>query len=593
MKPRRPSPGLASAARWSVACLALAYAGACLATPSPRPNQDDMLGGADDGPSSDAPLDGSGPTDDTRDEEGNGSAAMDPDGTGASNDGGAGTNTGGGGPTHNGDAMPDDGSAGMDGGGATTQDAGNATPDDVSADMDAGGEMQDATDGMPDDGSEEDAGGEMQDATNGTPDAGGEDSDAGDSEQDAGAEHQPARSSRQLAVNNTHSCVITSAGNVACWGVNRQKQLGPADLGGSDRSSEPVPIELESGELLSNVTHISAGLDFTCAVSNGVPHCWGEASFGRLGRPSEDLASPNPYPRPVMRDDGQGDYVPLSEVTEIASGKYHSCAISQETVPATLYCWGYNVSGQLGDNTKVHRAYAVPASKAADGTTAIHPKQVTAGSSHTCISRTVDHQVMCWGRNYEGQLGEGLAHSGSVAGPGTLVDFGTEEVVSIAAADDNTCVVLSSGVARCWGANAAGESSVGEPLEPDTSAVVLVPTTVQKQVAPGSYSDLTDVRTVSGGWTHTCFVTQADELYCAGNPTSARFGTPGSDPIRGAVLVADDVEMASLGNVHSCYTVAVPPSPSGTVVKCVGANFSQVGEVPSGAEGTFTTAYSD
>jgi alpha-tubulin suppressor-like RCC1 family protein len=131
-----------------------------------------------------------------------------------------------------------------------------------------------------------------------------------------------------------HTCAVTTAGGVVCWGSDERGQLGN---GFSDRGSPAAVVGLSS-----RVTAVSAGWESTCAVTaSGSVLCWGANSAGQLGDGStNDRGAPNPV-------------VGLSSgISDVAMGSLHACAV---TAQGGVMCWGENDHGQLGDGTTTRR----------------------------------------------------------------------------------------------------------------------------------------------------------------------------------------------------------------------------------------------
>ena len=186
--------------------------------------------------------------------------------------------------------------------------------------------------------------------------------------------------------------------------------------------------------------NVGAGLDHTCALtSSGGVKCWGWNTYGQLG----DSATTERL-TPV-------DVSGLAGVTSLATGRLFNCAL---TSGGGVKCWGYNYYGQLGDGTTTDRPTPVDVSGLTSGVAAI-----SVGRSHACAV-TTDGGVKCWGRNLEGQLGDN-----TTTDRWTPVDVSglTSGVASVAPAGYHTCAVTTTGGAKCWGHNSAGQLGDGYP----------------------------------------------------------------------------------------------------------------------------------
>ena len=139
---------------------------------------------------------------------------------------------------------------------------------------------------------------------------------------------------------------------------------------------------------LSGVVAISAGWQHTCAVlGTGTIQCWGQGQFGQLGNGSTANSA-----IPV---DVAGV---TSSVSAITTGGNLTCALRANS---GVTCWGIDLTGQLAGGATFDRAAPVDVAGLASGVTTI-----VAGYYHVCVM-TRDGEVMCWGGNDTGQLGNG------------------------------------------------------------------------------------------------------------------------------------------------------------------------------------------
>jgi putative cell wall-binding protein/alpha-tubulin suppressor-like RCC1 family protein len=141
-----------------------------------------------------------------------------------------------------------------------------------------------------------------------------------------------------------------------------------------------------------------------------------------------------------------------NDVTQVAAHDDHACALRQGTV----YCWGYNVAGQLGDGTTTLRSSPVKVTVSAvqPGFTNTAVTLVATGYRHTCA---VEHGTLyCWGSNGEGRVGTGSFQPGAVSRPTRVSTSATpgfdNTAVTHVGLGDHSCAV-ERGVVYCWGDN--------------------------------------------------------------------------------------------------------------------------------------------
>lgn len=233
----------------------------------------------------------------------------------------------------------------------------------------------------------------------------------------------------QLAAGDGHNCALIDTGAVRCWGDGWHGQLGH---GGNAPRLRPQ----ENVVGVPNAIQITAGSNHTCAVtSTGEAKCWGFSRNGECG--TGKLGS----------DQFNADFVKdLGAVTHIAAGGRHTCAV---TATGEGRCWGMNDHGQLGDGT----ISAVAQPRPVKVSNLVKASQITTGTSHTCALS--ESQARCWGWNDTGQLGNNQTTDSAVPVPVSYVTYGS--ATHIAAGERHACLLDTVGNVKCWGHNDRGQ----------------------------------------------------------------------------------------------------------------------------------------
>lgn len=244
----------------------------------------------------------------------------------------------------------------------------------------------------------------------------------------------------QIVAGGQHSCGLTATGDILCWGNNESGQLGD---GTASLRSAPVRVNSTAQFRL-----VRAGQSHTCGLTRaGTVLCWGANAYGQLGDGThQSRLSPVLVPLP-------------GAAATLATGWNHTCAILQD---GSAYCWGRNDSGQLGDGTTNDRS--APAVVAAEERLV----SVAAGNSHTCAA-SITGVAFCWGRNQYGQLGIG-GFGGNYPSPQAVAL--AAPVVAVAAGSVHSCARSRDGRVWCWGRNANGQ--LGDGTRQDRAEPVAV-----------------------------------------------------------------------------------------------------------------------
>lgn len=194
-----------------------------------------------------------------------------------------------------------------------------------------------------------------------------------------------------IATGYDHSLAIKDDGSLWTWGDNSFGQFGDGTM--KDRY-EPVRV----GTSLDKWTFVAAAEYHSFAIKNdGSLWAWGNNSRGQLGLGAENSSYREAFPVRVGRENDKW--------TTIMTGRYHSVSIKYDE---SLWAWGNNSTGQLGDGTKINRKAPV---RIKEGKS-IQLKQhvLAAGFCHSSsLLKDKDGypRLKTWGCNSDGQLGDG------------------------------------------------------------------------------------------------------------------------------------------------------------------------------------------
>lgn len=188
-----------------------------------------------------------------------------------------------------------------------------------------------------------------------------------------------------LSSGSAHSCVVFAAGNLKCWGNNSRGQLGNGTTG--NVSATPTAVAN-----LVTARSVSAGFEHTCAVdSANRGWCWGDGRDGEIGNSTANTAA---YSVPTLSIGETSIGAPLFLMS---AGTNFTCS----KLATVLFCWGRGDLGQVGRSNAV----AVnPTPAAVDVLVATDVTQVSTGAAHAC-ALLLNGRVACWGYNATGQLG--------------------------------------------------------------------------------------------------------------------------------------------------------------------------------------------
>ncbi|NOK16163.1 RCC1 domain-containing protein [Corallococcus carmarthensis] len=233
----------------------------------------------------------------------------------------------------------------------------------------------------------------------------------------------------RMAGGDSHSVIVKPDGTVWSLGTN-----GNGQLGDGTQTERRTPVRAQG---LTGVLSVATGDFYTVAVkSDGTVWVWGSNNFGQLGDgTTTDRLTPVQVPG-------------LTGVIAIAAGDAYTVALKSD---GTVWTWGYNGYGQLGNGTTAGRLSPgqVP------GLTGV-VSIAAGGTGHTLAAKS-DGTVWAWGRNGPGQVGDGTSTSRS----SPVQVLGVSGVVTVAAGDFHSLGLKSDGTVWGWGYNGPGQLGDG------------------------------------------------------------------------------------------------------------------------------------
>jgi alpha-tubulin suppressor-like RCC1 family protein len=250
---------------------------------------------------------------------------------------------------------------------------------------------------------------------------------------------------KQISCGFSHVAAIKTDGTLWTWGFNNRGQLGNNTSGLSDSRLTPITTFLGG----SDWKQVSCGYFCTAAIkTDGTLWTWGDNANGQLGdNTSDDRSTP------------AQTFLGGTNWKQVAGGGYHITAIKTD---GTLWTWGSNVNGQLGDNTTTARS--TPIQTSAGGT---NWKQVASRTYHTAAIKT-DGTLWTWGTNAAGQLGDNTTTNRST--PVTTF-LGGSNWKQVSCGDGHTAAIKTDGTLWTWGNDIQGELGINSGTTGRTTPV--------------------------------------------------------------------------------------------------------------------------
>ncbi len=270
-----------------------------------------------------------------------------------------------------------------------------------------------------------------------------------------------------VAAGDGHSVALKADGTVWAWGRNDNGQLGD---GSTVNRSAPVRVVLADGNALTGVKALAAGGDHTIVMrANGTLMAWGDNQYGQLG---DGSGQDQIHPAQVTVGGGA-----LKGVKAVAAGDGHSLALKAD---GTVWAWGRNDHGQLGDGTTTNRSQPVQVSGLAN----IAAISAGADGDHALALRG-DGTVWAWGSNPSGRVGDGSTTDRLVPVQVKRADGNALiGVKAVAAGRNHSLALVADGTVWAWGENGSGQAGSGDTTD---------------QVNPQQVSGLAAVAAIAAG----------------------------------------------------------------------------------------------
>jgi alpha-tubulin suppressor-like RCC1 family protein len=357
----------------------------------------------------------------------------------------------------------------------------------------------------------------------------------------------------------SHVLARRSNGAIVAWGFNLSGQLGDGST-----STKSSPVEVGGLGAGSGIVAIAVGNSHSLALKNdGSVFAWGSNSDGQLG---DGTNTTRTMPVSVV---GLG---PGSNVIAIAAGGFHSLAVKSD---GTVWAWGMNTNGQLGDGSTL--AKNAPVQVGVGFSSGNGPVVLAAGNAHSLIVKS-DGTVWAWGLNSSGQLGDGDGTAAQKTSPVQVLGAGDAvfltDVVNVAAGSTHSLAVQADGTVLAWGSNSSGQ--LGDP-------------SVTSRNTPGQVAGLgpgSGILNISAGASHSLAIKPDKTVWSWGSNSSSQLGdgtfvnrnTPVQSIVTGAAAVAAG-NTFSVASTTATPTDSTPPMITANVIGTPGLNGWYISDV--------------
>ncbi len=314
-----------------------------------------------------------------------------------------------------------------------------------------------------------------------------------------------------------HTLALQSDSTVSAWGLDSSGQVGTGPIPSSNVYAFPVKVLDPNGiNNFSNVRAISAGSSHSLAVKiDGTVWAWGANNNGQIGN-GDPVGNPNSdrslLPLRVKVDPAyvQTEGTLLTGATTIAAGEQHSLALKNGRV----WAWGVNNSGALGNRAITNVILNSPHGFAVLVDVLTNVQDIAAGS-HFSLALKTDKTVWAWGRDDNGQLGNGVVSGGNADNftyltPAQVLNL--TNVKAIAAGNAHSVALREDGTVWVWGSNSLGQLGLGDHTS---------------RLTPTQVPNLTNIISIAAGTSHSLALKADGTVFAWGTNALFQLGASG------------------------------------------------------------------